>query len=325
MSKITLNNVASFQNDTTAVASYSANNATLTTAFDNTLSRDGTSPNTMGANLDMNSNRILNLPAPASPLDPLRVQDLSSYTVTTANQITVPSSTTVGNVVTWNATNGLTLGTASNPNIGAATGTSLVLASPNAVLNFSTGLDSAFYLNKSSGTNWNYFQFLVSSVAKGAFGMDSSNNWFAGVYNPSFNQVLTITPAGATSFSGDVTWAGAAWSTWSPTVSSLTGTITSVGTVVARYKQLGKIVVFQISIPITNNGTGATGVLFTPPVTPNISITNQVISGFNINTSEVCGGYWLNSSSAFLVIKYNATYPVASGQAVSMSGTYEAA
>jgi len=111
MSKITLNNVASFQNDSTAVASYAANNATLTTAFDNTLSRDGTSPNTMGANLDMNSNRILNLPAPASSLDPVRVQDLSSYVVTTANQITVPSSTTSGNVVTWNATNGLTLGT----------------------------------------------------------------------------------------------------------------------------------------------------------------------------------------------------------------------
>lgn len=111
MSKITLNNISSFQNDSTAVASYTANNATLTTAFDNTLSRDGSTPNQMLSNLDMNSFRILNLPSPASGTDPLRVQDLSSYVTTTANQIAVPSTTTVGNVVTWNATNGLVLGT----------------------------------------------------------------------------------------------------------------------------------------------------------------------------------------------------------------------
>lgn len=45
-------------------------------AFDNTLSRDGTSPNEMLADLDMNSNRILNLPAPTSMEEPLRLLDL---------------------------------------------------------------------------------------------------------------------------------------------------------------------------------------------------------------------------------------------------------
>jgi len=81
MSKITLSNISSFQNDTTAVAANNANNATLTTAFDNTLSRDGTSPNQMGASLDMNGNRLLNLPAPASSTDPVRVTDLNSYII----------------------------------------------------------------------------------------------------------------------------------------------------------------------------------------------------------------------------------------------------
>lgn len=76
--KIVLSNIASFQNDSSAVAGYTANNTALTTALDNTLSRDGTSPNQMSASLDMNSNRILNLPTPTSTTEPLRVQDVTA-------------------------------------------------------------------------------------------------------------------------------------------------------------------------------------------------------------------------------------------------------
>lgn len=46
-------------------------------AFQNTLSRDGSSPNHMAANLDMNSNRILNLPAPIDFQEPVRLVDLT--------------------------------------------------------------------------------------------------------------------------------------------------------------------------------------------------------------------------------------------------------
>ena len=70
MSKISLTNLVNLQNETTAVNAINNNNAALTTAFDNTLSRDGTSPNTMGANLDMNGFQILN-------------QGNTSYTVST--------------------------------------------------------------------------------------------------------------------------------------------------------------------------------------------------------------------------------------------------
>lgn len=45
-------------------------------AFDNTVSRDGSTPNEMLADLDMNNNRILNLPAPTSMVEPLRLMDL---------------------------------------------------------------------------------------------------------------------------------------------------------------------------------------------------------------------------------------------------------
>lgn len=60
------------------VAAYNGNNTTIEQAFDNTLSRNGASPNEMNANLDMNSHRILNLPAPNSSGEPVRQSELDS-------------------------------------------------------------------------------------------------------------------------------------------------------------------------------------------------------------------------------------------------------
>lgn len=57
MSKVTLNTVASGFYGTTALNS---NFQTIMDAFDNTLSLDGSTPNSMNADLDMNGNNILN-------------------------------------------------------------------------------------------------------------------------------------------------------------------------------------------------------------------------------------------------------------------------
>lgn len=72
MAKLTLSDLANLQNDSTAVSAINANAALIETALENTLSRDGTSPNQMSADLDMNSNRILNLPAAGSGTEPVR-------------------------------------------------------------------------------------------------------------------------------------------------------------------------------------------------------------------------------------------------------------
>lgn len=79
MTKITLNNVGSLIDATTAASTINNNFNTIKTAFDNTLSRDGTSPNQMGTTLDMNSSQIINLPNPATADSPLRLQDLSDF------------------------------------------------------------------------------------------------------------------------------------------------------------------------------------------------------------------------------------------------------
>ena len=60
MSKITLASVASGYD----LSKINDNFQTIQTAMDNTLSRNGTSPNSMSADIDMNGNRIYNLPSP---------------------------------------------------------------------------------------------------------------------------------------------------------------------------------------------------------------------------------------------------------------------
>lgn len=110
MSKITLSNVGNLADTTTAQTTINNNSATIATAFDNTIFRDGTLPNVMKASFDMNLFQILNLPAPATGLSPLRLQDLSNFTgggtVTnipvggTAGQV-LGKSSSVDFAVTW--------------------------------------------------------------------------------------------------------------------------------------------------------------------------------------------------------------------------------
>lgn len=80
MSKITLANLANLQNEATAVSVINSNNAIIQAAWDDNLSRDGLAPNQFASQLDMNSNRIINLPAPVANSEPLRLQDLILFT-----------------------------------------------------------------------------------------------------------------------------------------------------------------------------------------------------------------------------------------------------
>jgi len=62
MAKLTLGDVANLLgNPTSAANTLNANNTLLEAALENTLSRNGTTPNQMGADLDMNNHDILNI------------------------------------------------------------------------------------------------------------------------------------------------------------------------------------------------------------------------------------------------------------------------
>ena len=79
MSKITLSTLANLSNESTAVASLNANFAAIQAEIDLLLSRDGSSPNTMVALLDMNDYSVINLPVPTTDTEPARHGDIQTY------------------------------------------------------------------------------------------------------------------------------------------------------------------------------------------------------------------------------------------------------
>lgn len=73
MTKVTLNDIGYVLS---SAATINSNNDKIEAAIENTLSRDGASPNEMNAVLDMNSHRILNLPKATQATDPVRLGEV---------------------------------------------------------------------------------------------------------------------------------------------------------------------------------------------------------------------------------------------------------
>jgi len=87
MAKLVLTDILTLQDVVDAI---NDNSTATATAMENTLSRDGTSPNAMEADLDINSNRILNLVAPTTNTEPVRLIDITAldeFTVLHADSI----------------------------------------------------------------------------------------------------------------------------------------------------------------------------------------------------------------------------------------------
>lgn len=96
MTKLTLSNVTNLQNESAAVTTLTQNNVATVAALENTLSRDGTAPNQMLADFDMNSNRILNLVDATTDQEPAtfgqlmdRIDSLENGAVIDASFITL--------------------------------------------------------------------------------------------------------------------------------------------------------------------------------------------------------------------------------------------
>lgn len=87
MAKLTLTDLANLQNEGTAVSAINANNALIETAMENTLSRNGTSPNSMSADFDMNSHRILNLLDAATAQEPVTLSQFEAFQEATLGDI----------------------------------------------------------------------------------------------------------------------------------------------------------------------------------------------------------------------------------------------
>ncbi len=99
MAKLILSNVGNLIDATTAETTLNANFALIEDSLENTFSRDGTSPNSMESNLDMNSNQIINLPQPLTVGSPLRLNDLAEF-LNTGTISTIPAGGDLGDFLT---------------------------------------------------------------------------------------------------------------------------------------------------------------------------------------------------------------------------------
>lgn len=319
--KITLGNIASFQNDSTAIAQYNANNALITTAFDNTLFRDVTSPNQMLSPLDMNSNQIINLPNPATTTSPLRLQDLNSFigggTITnipaggTTGQalIKVNSSNynvtwgtvaSVGNTQTWSALQSFqpnTLGV-----LGTSTGVTTLASANTTASNFTITFPAATDLVITQAAAQTLTSKSVNSLtwlgaSSGAISVNPQAA--AGTYN--FNLPITSGTANQFLVSGGGGSTAMAWiANPLPVVSGGSGTTTATGT--------------SGSIVLSNSPT---------LVTPTLGAAIATSLNFSPSTGGIIGTVTNDNTNAGNVGEYVSSLIVA-GSAVSLSNSITA-
>src|SRR5260370_812940 len=191
--KITLGSVGNIDNS--LLSTINNNNALITTAFDNTLSRDGTTPNQMFASLDMNGFQVLNLPAPATVNSPARLID-----VVTPGSITITTTTTgtsghsvpfLDGTNTWSAPQTLTLTTGAGATAlainqtasGNTSNTSLNTISITDTTTSNPGFSNGLFINQQLGANiTGGRQGLLSQVTlNAASGVGSTNRNYIGI------------------------------------------------------------------------------------------------------------------------------------------------
>jgi len=80
MPKLTLTDLTSLTNQTSAISTINANHTLIEAAVEKQLSRDGTATNTMTADFDMNSNKLLNVTGGTSAADGVNYAQLTAAT-----------------------------------------------------------------------------------------------------------------------------------------------------------------------------------------------------------------------------------------------------
>lgn len=167
MPKLTLNDLTTLTNDASATSLINANNLATETALENTLSRDGTLPNQMLADIDLNSHNLLNV---------------GSIGVGTVNANAVVANTITGSTI--NATHNLQIN-----------GVNVALAPLGGGL--PTGGTTGQVLTKIDGGNYDTY-WATPATGGGAgtvsnFSVVALNGFSGSVTNPTTTPALTIT------------------------------------------------------------------------------------------------------------------------------------
>lgn len=112
------------------------------------------------------------------------------------------------------------------------------------------------------------------------------------------------------------------WRSYTPTITSGTGTITTLGTVVGRFKLYQQTLSYELDIGITTNGTAGSDIRATLPAAASStigSIGNGREQGVSGKQLQALVG---SSSSQAVIYNYDGTYPGASGARLLVGGSF---
>ena len=114
------------------------------------------------------------------------------------------------------------------------------------------------------------------------------------------------------------------WRDYTPTITTTTGTITTLGTTTGRFKRYNNTLDFEVDITITTNGTGAGVVRATTP--DSITTQSQVAVGReNAISGKQLSGQLVVGTSQCDIQNYDNTYPGSDGAVIVVNGAYRIA
>lgn len=108
--------------------------------------------------------------------------------------------------------------------------------------------------------------------------------------------------------------------TFTPTISSVSGAITSFTVNAARYTKIGRVVHIVVQLAVTDNGTGAGAIAIGGfPYAAAVSTCGAV---YNQSTGAMGSVFISASATDGFIHRYDGTYPVATGQTLQINLTY---
>jgi hypothetical protein len=156
-------------------------------------------------------------------------------------------------------------------------------------------------------------------------GLDFSGAAFSSsAINFAAGQSLSVAGSGTINLAGNLTMTGAAWTSYAPTLTAGSGTLTAAGSVSGAYQKIGKTVVGQITATITTNGTGAGSLSISLP--PGLPATGNATVTFveDLVTGQPAFGIIYSGATAVQAIrKADGTYPGGDGRRFIGSFTYQ--
>jgi hypothetical protein len=112
---------------------------------------------------------------------------------------------------------------------------------------------------------------------------------------------------------------GAAWESWTPTINSQTGTLTTTTLNAAKYCRINKFFIAEIDVTFNNIGTGAGYVQLTMPTGFTIAtLSAGSMVGFFREYQNVgfYGAFWIENTSKLNLQQFSGASPLGTGNRI---------